>query len=204
MPTGMVKWIDPRTGDGCIKRFGHEYPVRVEDVEPAARVPRARVHFDIKRDHGVKCAVSVTLRQGKRVSHRRHRFGDLVGAARPDAKGHAPLTTRNPETDLEPGPQPMRVVRAWLDAMIEKDLPTAMILYAPDALLYQDDESFVGRREIETRLAMSPLLGLRARDVEIFGEDTTVVVRWEAAEQSARGGQTRLRIQHDRIAEQWL
>lgn len=204
MPTGTIKWIDSRTGDGCIKRFGHLYPVRIEDVEPAARVPRARVHFDVRRDRGVERAVNVTLRRGTRVSPRQHRFGDLVGAGRPDEKGHAPLTHRHAELDLEPGQQPMRVVRAWLNAMTAKDLPTALLLYAPDAHLYVNDESFAGRRAIESQLAASPLLGMRARGLEILGEDATLIVRWEQTEGGGPGGQTRLRIEHGRIDEQWL
>ncbi|MGZ4209836.1 MAG: hypothetical protein ACXVQX_04510 [Actinomycetota bacterium] len=204
MPTGTVKWIDPRTGDGCIRHLGQDYPVRIEEVEPVARVPRARVHFDVRRDHGVRHATNVTLQVGKRVSNRRHGFGNLVGAARPDAKGHAPLTHQHPELDLDPGPQPIRVVRAWLDAMFEKDLPTALLLYAQDARLHAGSELFVGGREIEPHLAESPLLGSRARDVEISGEDRTVIIRWQRTDESERPGQTRLRIQHDRIAEQWL
>lgn len=204
MPTGTVKWMDERTGDGCITHLGHVYPVRIEDVEPAARVAMARVHFDVRRDHGVRRAANVTLRRGSRVSHRHRRFGDLVGAARPDEKGHAPLTHGHPELDFEPGPQPMRVVHAWLDAMLANDLPSALVLYAPGARLYVDDHSFQGRRGIEPKLAASPLLGMRARDLEIFGEDGTVMVRWAKTEGGGPGGHTRIRIEHDRIDEQWL
>lgn len=204
MPTGTVRWMDARTGVGSIRHLGHDYPVRIEDVETAARVPRARVHFDVARDGDVTRATNVTLQRGKRQSQRRHRFGDLAGAARPDEKGRAPLTHTHREIDLEPGPQPMHVVRAWVDAMIEKDLPTALTLYAPDARFSVEDASYVGRRQIEQALAESALYGLRAHDLEIFGDDGTVVVRWGHVSAAEQGGETRLRIEHDRIVEQWM
>ncbi|MEX2556160.1 MAG: hypothetical protein WEB06_11055 [Actinomycetota bacterium] len=40
MPKGMVKWVDPRTGEGRIRRLGREYPVRLEDMEASARATR--------------------------------------------------------------------------------------------------------------------------------------------------------------------
>ena len=98
----------------------------------------------------------------------------------------------------------MRVVRAWLDAMMQGDLPTALRLYAPDAYLHVGHETFVGRRKIEAYVASIPLVG-RGDGVEIVGGDSTVMVRW--ARLGAAGGprgKTRLRIEHDQIVEQWL
>jgi hypothetical protein len=97
----------------------------------------------------------------------------------------------------------MRVVRAWLDAMMQGDLPTALRLYAPDAHLHVGHETFVGRRKIEAYVASSPLVG-RGAGVEIFGADSTVMVRWARLRVGGTRGKTRLRIEHDQIVEQWL
>lgn len=203
MPTGRVKWFDPRTGEGRIARYGREYPIVLGAIEAKARAPGARVHFDVRRDLGVSSATNVRLDPGKRTSHRHHRFGDLVGAAQPDAKGHAPLTHQHRDLDLNPGPQPMRVVRAWLDALMDGDLPTALMLYASDARVHAGGQTLAGRRGAERALQASTLLALRGRNIEIQGEDSAIVVRWKA-QKGASGGTTRVRIEHDRIAEQWI
>jgi RNA polymerase-binding transcription factor DksA/ribosome-associated translation inhibitor RaiA len=73
MPDGVLQWYDDRRGEGRVVRGGREYPVRAADMEPRARVPGARLHFDVRRHEGVAIAVDVRLREGTRVSRRQRR-----------------------------------------------------------------------------------------------------------------------------------
>jgi len=145
MPTGRVVWFDDRSGEGSIRRDGHEYPVESADIEPVARVPRARVHFDIKRLRGADRAVKVALLVGKRVSPHQDHFGDLAGAHHPDEKGHHPLTDDRPGTDRSFEGHPVQLVEDWVGLAMRSDLPTLRLLYAPDAVLNVGAEHIEGR-----------------------------------------------------------
>src|SRR5579875_3412137 len=97
MPDGVLKWFDAKTGTAEVIRAGRTFPARASDIETAARRPGARVHFDIRREHGVEYAVDVRLRVGTRVSRHQHRFGTLAGAHRGDAKGTPHYARLHPE-----------------------------------------------------------------------------------------------------------
>ena len=81
MPDGVVQWFDAATGEAAIVRAGKVLRAAVAELEPVARHPGVRVHFDIRRDHGVERAVEVTLRPGTRVSHQHRRFSTLERGA---------------------------------------------------------------------------------------------------------------------------
>jgi len=202
MPIGRMKWFDPRTGEGVVEHGTREYPVRARDVQPAARVTGARVRFDVLREGEVERAVAVRLREGTRVSNRQRRFGDLVGAARPEEKGRPPLTHRHPDPDPLPLP-PLEVARRWLIAMEERDAEAAAGLYAPDARLHVGSGTLEGRRRIRGYLPACPLFGMGTEEVELTGEEEGARVAWHPTE-DAPGGESRLRVQHGWIVEQWI
>lgn len=202
MPDGVVQWFDPATGDAAVVRGGRVYSAVAADLEPVARHAGARVHFDIRRDHGTERAVDVTLRPGTRVSHRQGRFGTLVGARRPDTKASAPFAHAHPERGRTLALHPLEIARAWVDCLQARDLDGALALYGPDAVLHVDGEHHAGRSHLGAYLEASPLFG-SDRDPEIRGEDGFVVVRWD---HEARGTRLELRsrIEHGVVAEQWL
>ncbi len=99
MPDGLLQWYDVRRGEGRVVLGGREYAVQAADVEPGARVPGARVHFDVKRHDGVNVAVNVRLRQGTRVSRRQRRFGQIAEQL---MAGHRPAGRRVPSPPVRP------------------------------------------------------------------------------------------------------
>lgn len=204
MPTGTVKWFDPRSGEGYVVRGGREYPVRVQDIEPRARVPGARVRFSVSRERGVRRAVDVRLRRGTRVSPRQHRFGDLAGAHHPDEKGHPSLSRQRPDQAWALEGHPAEVARVWMRLLELGDLPTALLLYSPDARLHTEDGTVVGRADVGPVLAGRGLVGFRPRNPEVREEGGTVVVRWEERAETDLTLATRMRIAHGRIVEQSL
>lgn len=202
MPIGIVEWFDPTAGEGRVVRGARRYAIQRDEVERAARVPRARVHFDIRREGRLLRAVNVTLLEGTRVSRRQGRFGDLVGAAHPDEKGRAPLTHRHPDRQPALG-LPEAVAVRWTEALEEGDVETALRLYAPEARLHTEGRTLAGPREIRGYLEGSPLLGYRPLYVEISG-GTRVLIRWRGACWGGSSGRTWLRVLHGEIAEQWV
>ncbi len=202
MPSGNVKWFDPKTDEGRVESGTREYVVRGEDMEPRSRVPGARIHFDVKRQGGIVRATEVRLREGTRVSSRQGRFGDLVGAAHPDEKGRRPLTHGRPDLELALR-LPMEVARRWVLAMEEGDLEMALLLYAPDARVHVGSDTFEGHPDVQGYLPECPLLGLGGDDVELRGEDDVARIAWHPSGDQP-GGETRLRILHGQIVEQWI
>ena len=82
MPEGLMEWFDPATGTGRIAKGGHRYVTSSPDVEPAAQIAGARVHFDVNR-HRPGEALNVTSRRGR--SHDRNIM--VSGASRaPDIR----------------------------------------------------------------------------------------------------------------------
>jgi len=103
MPTGKVTWYDPHSGKGGVERSGFEYPVAEADIDTHARVPGARVHFDIERHRDGDRAVNVILHRGTRTSPRQRRFGDAGSAKSPEDKGGAPSSkaARDPRRSMQ-------------------------------------------------------------------------------------------------------
>jgi cold shock CspA family protein len=200
MPTGVVVWFDERAGEGIIRRDGREYPVRSAGIERAARVPSARVHFDIARLEGVKRAVNVTLRRGRRVGPGQHRFGDLAGAHHPDEKGHHPLTDDHPGLDPAYEGRPVALIEEWVRLVNDKDLDTLRLLYLPQAVLHIGSDVVVGRDAITHRL-QDELVGPRTQKTTVHEHDNVVSTELSV-------GDHRLSIDfevaHGRVAEQWM
>lgn len=104
MPSGHVKWFDPKEGRGVIEHANRDHPVVAEDIEEEARVAGANVEFDLERvgsrPNQVQRAVDVRLIEGTRTSKRQNRYGDLVGAKHPDEK--RPRRNRPPQDVTSP------------------------------------------------------------------------------------------------------
>lgn len=203
MPDGVVQWFDAAAGEAAVVKAGRMFRAASGELEPVARHPGARVHFDIRRDHGVDRAVRVTLRPGTRVSHRQHRFGGLTGARRVDTKGAAPFAHPHPELGLAPASHPLEVARAWARCLEASRLDVALLLYAPDAVLHVGGEPVSGRAHLQSYLEASPLLGIE-RDPVIRGEDGMVLLRWEETGGVPPSIEVRCRIAHGQLAEQWI
>lgn len=200
MPTGVVTWFDPATGEGLIRRNGREYPVDRPDIEPDARVAMARVHFDIKRQDGIKRAVNVTLRRGRRVSPHQHHFGDLVGAHHPDEKGHHPLTDDHPGIDPAYEGRPLELIREWARLVNLGDLSTARLLYAPQANLHVGAELVVGRDAIIDHLE-GRYAGLHPELESLHERKGRIRTVLEAADGSQ---QIDFQVRHGHVVEQWM
>ncbi|HEX6422578.1 MAG TPA: sigma 54 modulation/S30EA ribosomal C-terminal domain-containing protein [Acidimicrobiales bacterium] len=200
MPDGLLQWYDDRQGEGRVVRGGRRYSVRAEDMEPHARVPGARVHFDIKRRDGTAVAANVRLREGTRVSRRQRRFGDMVGARRPDTRGTAPFARPHPGLGHTLAAHPETVVRRWADLVAAGDVDAALLLYAPDAAVHAGADDLRGRR-IRGWLADSGLPG-NIRSVETGGDGGLAVVRW--LDPDGRPATWWARVAHGEIAEQWV
>jgi ribosome-associated translation inhibitor RaiA/cold shock CspA family protein len=203
MPDGVVAWFDTTAGVGRIDHAGHRYAVSAKAIEPAARVAGARVHFDIDHDTEAATAANVQLREGTRVARRQRRFGDLVGARAPDAKGTPSFVQHRPELGRGLAHRPMRVVEGWAAFLAAGELDEAMSLYAPDASMRVEGQVLVGPDAIRRHWATSPLLGGPA-PAEVRGEDDVIVVRWAPHGSDGDTTETRLQVAHGEIADQWL
>jgi RNA polymerase-binding transcription factor DksA len=200
MPDGLLQWYDAKGGVGRVVRGGREYPVGVDDIESHARVPGARVHFDVQRRRGVDVAAHVRLREGTRVSRRQRRFGDMAGARRPDTRGNAPFVRPHPELGRALATRPLEVARRWAERVGADDLQAAMLLYAPDAVVHTGDEELRGRK-VQGWLSASGLLG-HVRSIEAAGAGPYVEVRWTRLDGAP--GRAWVRLAHGEIAEQWV
>jgi hypothetical protein len=202
MPDGVMLWFDAAAGEGRIARRGDQYPTQTSDVESAARQPGARVHFSIRREHGVERAVEVTLREGEHAAPHHHRAGTLVGAHRPDTKGPAPFAKPHIEFGLALAGHPVAVGRAWGRAIAMGEVDEALELYAPDAVLHTASGSHSGRRDLKAELEANPLRASH-REPVVRGEGPdTVLVRWESHGAGAEGLDVRCHVRHGQIAEQ--
>lgn len=201
MPDGLLQWYDARRGEGRIVRGGREYPVFADEMESRARVPGARVHFDIDRRDGVEFATNVTLRHGTRVSHRQRRFGDMVGARRPDTRGTAPYAKPQPGLGRRPASRPEEVAQLWAEKMGGSALDDVMLLYAPHAVVHAGDEDLRGRA-IHSWLSGSELPGT-VNTVETTGAgDDTFELRW--LDPRGQTATTWIRVDRGEIVEQWI
>lgn len=203
MPDGVVQWFDPATGEARVARAGRLFPTSAADMEPVARHPGARVHFDVRRTAGVERAVAVELRRGTHVSHHQHQFGTLVGARTYDAKGPAPAAAVHPELAGFAGTHPLVVARAWATAVAAGDLQGAAALYAPDAVVHLPGRSVSGVAAASGWLESAPVFGC-VRHAEVRAVDSTVTVSWEPAGDEEPGLTVHSRIAHGQVAEQWV
>jgi hypothetical protein len=200
MPDGVVQWFDATAGEAAVVRGGRVFRAASKEVDEAARVPGARVHFDIERTGGVDRAVRVELRPALRSTTARHRrVGDLVGARRPDTKGSAPFARPHPERRAVTAVRPVQVARAWASAIGDGDLDEALALYAPDASVDLDGRVVAGRSAIHGALESTGLLGAAPCDLTV-GDDDVVTIRFR------RGGapdrEVRIGLAHGLIAAQ--
>jgi hypothetical protein len=200
MPRGVVIWFDQRAGEGRIRRDGREYPVTSPEIEPVARVPLARVHFDIKRREGVDWAVNVTLRRGTRGAPRHLRFGDLAGAHHPDEKGHHPLSDSRTAADWSFEGHPVQLIEEWARMVYRKEFPTLRLLYAPEAILHIGAEAVSGRDAIIERMR-EMLSGSPTQSSTISGHDDVIGVELEVDDRRFR---FECKVAHGRITEQWI
>jgi Sigma 54 modulation/S30EA ribosomal protein C terminus len=210
MPYGVLRWFDPRTGEAEIERRGRVYSARAHDVETAARRPGARVHFDIERSHGVEEAIDVRLRPGTRAARHQHRFGTLVGARRPYAKGPAPYATTHPEL-RSANAHPLEIARAWAGSVASGDTEGGLSLYAADAVVHFGEADLAGDVALAAWLEATPVFGSDRHARVRGGEDgdESVLISWEepGLEETGTpepGMQVRCRMAHARLAEQWV
>ena len=208
MPDGRLQRIDEAKGEIHVVRRGREYLATPSNVESRARVPGARVHFDIVRRDGVEYAENVRLAVGTRTNKRHRRFGDLTGAHRPGAKVR---TTSAELLGVDVSTQPVQVVRAWVEATTAGDADGALSLYAPDALIHTATQTYSGRMRLKAFMDEWGPRNVTSSDVSITGADQLVRTDWpREARFGAKGGddpddQASCWFEVDRghIIEQW-
>jgi hypothetical protein len=203
MPDGRVLWFDERSGDARIEHLGREYPVRVEEMEPDARVAGATVHFDIDRRDGVERARHVELVPGLRTSVHQHRRGEVTHA-QPDEAGHRAMSRRRPwhEERYERAPA-HAIAEDWLRHVRNGELDDAAATYAPDAIIHVGAVETAGREAARRALVACSLFAHPEPSVGLEDEENAVVIGWGSAE-GVSAGVTRLRVSHGEIVEQWL
>ncbi len=194
MPDGRVLRIDNDRRIALIVRRGRTYEADLSDVQPAARVPTARVKFNLHRLNGVERAESVELRAGTRTSQRHRRFADLAGAKRAGAKTRTALRD---DYGIDVTTQPLRVADAWVDAMGSLDFDGAAKLYAPSARLHTPDGLVDTHKRLRAAVERLPWAGVDPTGVAVHGVDRYVKVE-NAAHVSY------LEIHDGQITEQWV
>lgn len=198
MPDGRVQRIDEERGRVYVIKRGRTYGAELAEVESKARVPNARVRFDLVRRHGSESATNVRLRTGSRTSRRQRRFGDLTGARRPGAKADT-IASRSYGVDVTT--QPFRVSSVWLQAIADQDYDGATSLYLPGSRLHTPGGDRTGRREIRAELERTDLIDVAVDEAAMRGTDRYVFA--EFADRSGRHA-TYLAIEQGHIVEQWL
>lgn len=203
MPDGVMQWFDRKTGQGEVVRGGRSFRTYAADVEPAARWPGARVHFDLDDEGGAVRAVSVTTRRGRRSSRHHRRAGSLAGARRPDTAGSAPFGRVHPEHRLSRTSNRLEVASAWAGCARTGDVAAALQLYASDGVLHAAEGDRAGPAQVQTYLERSDWFGAvgtpRVRD-----DDGTTVLTWDRPVGSLTAPVVACRIEHGRIVEQWI
>ncbi|HUZ19526.1 MAG TPA: sigma 54 modulation/S30EA ribosomal C-terminal domain-containing protein [Acidimicrobiales bacterium] len=204
MPDGVIQWFDATAGEGVVVRNGRRFRAFAADVEPVARRPGVRVHFDIRREQGLERAVEVRLRSGTRAGGHQRRFGTLQGARHPDAKGAPPLARSRADLDRVLGLHPLEIARAWADAVGRGELDVALSLYSPAAVVHLPDADLTGRGRLGSWLVDSPPFG-SGRRADVRGSAGEIELSWAARDLAGgRAVGVRCRVEHGWIAEQWL
>ncbi len=198
MPDGRVQRIDGDNELAYVIKRGRTYAADLAEVETRARVPNARVRFDLVRRKGTERATNVRLRSGTRTSRRQRRFGDLTGARRPGAKAGT-IASRSYGVDVTT--QPFRVASAWIRAVGDQDFDGATALYLSGAALHTPAGSDSGRRHIRGELERLDLHDVDVDGAELSGRDGSVVVDFD--DRAGRHAAA-LIIEHGHIAEQWI
>ncbi len=197
MPDGRVTRIDKDRECVYLVRGGRSYEAPISEVEPAARVPSARVHFTLHRSNGVEHAENVTLREGTRTNRRQRRFGDLTGARQPGSKTR---TATQREYGIDVTTQPFRVVRAWIAALAARDIDAVASFYRPGAVIHTAEGPIIGRNRICNVLESSPWLGQDPELAELHGMDRYV----EASHAHGDLPTITFLIESGEVAEQWM
>ena len=206
MPDGRLQRIDAAKETAHIVRRGREFIASLSDVEPRARVPGARVHFDISRRDGQERATRVSLASGTRTNRGQRRFGDLAGSRQPGAKVK---TTGASLLGVGVSTQPVQVVQAWVEAGIEGATDAAAALYSPDAVIHTPDETITGRRHILAFLENHSPRHFDLASVAVVGEDQLVRADYPPAVNPADNDEISgpsscwFAVDHGRIVEQW-
>ncbi|MFT7476625.1 MAG: ribosome-associated translation inhibitor RaiA, partial [Verrucomicrobiales bacterium] len=198
MPDGHLQRADESKNEAIIIRKGRRFVAAMQEVERAACVVGARVHFDIDRRDGVDRATNVRLVSGTRTNKRQRRFGDLTGAKLPGAKVKS---TSSSHLGVDVTTQPKRVIDAWLEAMAESRFDDATSLYAPNGVLHTPRATKAGRKTIRATLEdeVSTLLPQGA-ERSIVGEDLLVHVRFH---DGARSVNEWFEVYRGAILEHW-
>ena len=149
MPDGHLQRIDEQRGEAIVVRNGRRFVASIQNVNSAARVPGARVHFDIAHNGGIDAATNVQLASGTRTNKRQRRFGDLTGAKLPGAKVKSTSSSR---LGVDVTTQPRRVVSEWLNAMTDSRFDDATSLYAPNSVVHGPSSTTVGRKAIRSMM----------------------------------------------------
>jgi ribosome-associated translation inhibitor RaiA len=175
MPDGVMEWFDPSTGTGRIAKGGRAYTADAVEVEPSARIPGARVHFDVDRRRPGE-ARNVTSRRGGRSRPRHHRVGDLSGARHPDAKGPAAADPfERPLIDRDVHPE--KVAAAWTRHMTTGDVESAVALCAPNVVLHTGTCKKKGHAAISVELDAWPYTGAEIDPIDTSGEGDLGTIR---------------------------
>lgn len=208
MLDGRVMRIDPERECVYIVRRGRSYEAPMSEVETAARVPSARVRFNIRRIKGIEQAENVKLRVGTRTSKTQRRFGDLTGARSPGSKVK---TTAQKEFGIDVTTQPFRVAKEWVTAIGSRDFDGATSLYLPGAVIHTKDDDVSGRVKIRRLLEQPDWPDLAATTAELHGVDR--YVRADAAAYDSADDEAPtdadvfpvfFEIESGQISEQWL
>ena len=201
MPEGVVRWFDESRGDAEVVRGGHLYYAPPGAVEPGARHPGARVHFDLERADGVEQAANVRLRQSALASRHRHRVGSLAGARRFDTKGPSVVARAHPELHLAEA-HPLQVARSWATAVAIGDVAGALVLYSPHAIVHAPGGTPLrGSAALQEWLSQLPVLGCE-RHARIHGSGDGAVVAWSAEAPGEADLTLECRVVHGEIVEQ--
>ncbi|HEX2851269.1 MAG TPA: sigma 54 modulation/S30EA ribosomal C-terminal domain-containing protein [Acidimicrobiales bacterium] len=201
MPDGVLLWFDDRDGSAVVVHNGRRYPVATSDIDAPARHAGARVHFDVTRDGALDRAANVSLRGGSRTGTNHRRVADLTGARRLDTKGDAPFAAPHPELGHHLAGRPLDVGRELAALLASGDVGTALLLYAPDAVVQVGDDAHVGLDAARRVLEEMDFAG-RHDPPSIHGgsEPDTFVIQWHR-EPGHHPLVARLRIRHGVVVE---
>lgn len=201
---GRVMRIDRERECVYVVRRGRSYEAPMSEVETAARVPSARVRFNLRRIKGIEQAENVKLRVGTRTSKSQRRFGDLTGARSPGSKVK---TTAQKEFGIDVTTQPFRVAKEWVTAVGSGDFDGSTSLYLPGAVIHTKDQDLSGRVKIRRLLEQLDWPTLDPTTTELHGVDR--YVRADAGADDGADGKDVVfpvffEIESGQISEQWL